>query len=55
MWIGYLARMYGGVEFVLTVTRDFVHNCQTPLLVLPDSVPAGTTLVFKHMGDSHAP
>jgi hypothetical protein len=36
----YLAKMYGGVEFVLTVTRDFVRNCQTPLLALPDDVPA---------------
>ena len=36
----YLARMYGDVDFVLTVTRDFVRNCQTPLLALPDDVPA---------------
>jgi pimeloyl-ACP methyl ester carboxylesterase len=36
----YLAKMYGDVDFVLTVTRDFVRNCQTPLLVLPDDVPA---------------
>ncbi len=36
----YLKKMYGGVEFVLTVTRDFVRNCQTPLLVLPDDTPA---------------
>ena len=27
-------------DFVLTVTRDFVRNCQTPILVMPDDVPA---------------
>ena len=27
-------------DFVFTVTRDFVRNCQTPILVLPDDVPA---------------
>ena len=27
-------------DFVWTVTRDFVRNCQTPLLILPDDVPA---------------
>jgi hypothetical protein len=25
---------------VFTVTRDFVRACQTPILVLPDDVPA---------------
>ena len=32
---------YGGAraDFVYTVTRDFVRNCQTPILVLPDDVP----------------
>jgi hypothetical protein len=25
---------------VFTVTRDFVRSCQTPVLVLPDDVPA---------------
>jgi len=24
---------------VYTVSRDFVRNCQTPILVLPDDVP----------------
>ena len=28
------------VDFVLTVTRDFVRACQTPLLVLPDDTAA---------------
>jgi pimeloyl-ACP methyl ester carboxylesterase len=27
-------------DFVFTVTRDFVRECQTPILVLPDDVPA---------------
>ena len=27
-------------DFVFTVTRDFVRNCKTPILVLPDDVPA---------------
>ena len=27
-------------DFVFTVTRDFVRGCQTPLLVLPDDIPA---------------
>jgi len=27
-------------DFVFTVTRDFVRSCQTPVLILPDDVPA---------------
>jgi pimeloyl-ACP methyl ester carboxylesterase len=27
-------------DFVFTVTRDFVRQCKTPILVLPDDVPA---------------
>jgi pimeloyl-ACP methyl ester carboxylesterase len=36
----FLMNMYGGerADFVYTVSRDFVRNCQTPLLVLPDDV-----------------
>jgi pimeloyl-ACP methyl ester carboxylesterase len=45
----YLDRMYGGVDFVLTVTRDFVRNCSTPLLVLPDDVPAHPYAVAMEM------
>ena len=26
-------------DFVLSVTRDFVRNCQTPVLILPDDIP----------------
>ena len=27
-------------DFVLTVTRDFVKSCQTPVLIMPDDIPA---------------
>jgi len=27
-------------DFVFTVSRDFVKSCQTPVLILPDDVPA---------------
>jgi hypothetical protein len=37
----FLTKMYrSNPDFVLTVTRDFVRNCRTPLLVLPDDIPA---------------
>jgi pimeloyl-ACP methyl ester carboxylesterase len=37
----FLSRMYrANADFVFTVTRDFVRACQTPVLVLPDDVPA---------------
>ena len=37
----FLNRMYrSNPDFVFTVTRDFVRSCQTPILVLPDDVPA---------------
>jgi hypothetical protein len=37
----FLKSMYGtNPDFVFTVTRDFVRSCQTPVLVLPDDVPA---------------
>jgi pimeloyl-ACP methyl ester carboxylesterase len=36
----YLTNMYRtDPDFVFTVTRDFVRNCQTPVLILPDDVP----------------
>jgi hypothetical protein len=36
----FLKKMYlSNPDFVFTVTRDFVKNCQTPILVLPDDVP----------------
>ena len=37
----FLTKMYRtNPDFVLTVTRDFVRNCQTPVLILPDDIPA---------------
>jgi len=37
----FLNKMYrANADFVFTVTRDFVRNSQTPILVLPDDVPA---------------
>ena len=45
----YLDRMYSGVDFVLTVSRDFVRDCRTPLLVLPDDVPAHPYAVAMEM------
>lgn len=37
----FLKTMYGtNPDFVFTVTRDFVRDCRTPILVLPDDVPA---------------
>jgi hypothetical protein len=27
-------------DFLYSVTRDFLRSCQTPILVLPDDVPA---------------
>jgi pimeloyl-ACP methyl ester carboxylesterase len=36
----FLNKMYRtDADFVFTVSRDFVRNCQTPILVLPDDVP----------------
>jgi pimeloyl-ACP methyl ester carboxylesterase len=36
----FISKMYRNVDFVITVTRDFVRNCQTPVLILPDETPA---------------
>jgi len=36
----YLDNMYTKrADFVFTVDRDFVRNCQTPVLILPDDIP----------------
>lgn len=36
----FLTAMYrANPDFVLTVTRDFVRNCRTPVLILPDDTP----------------
>jgi pimeloyl-ACP methyl ester carboxylesterase len=37
----FLNKMYrSNADFVFTVTRDFVRDCRTPILILPDDVPA---------------
>jgi pimeloyl-ACP methyl ester carboxylesterase len=37
----FLTRMYKtNPDFVFTVSRDFVRQCQTPVLVLPDDIPS---------------
>jgi pimeloyl-ACP methyl ester carboxylesterase len=37
----FLTKMYrANPDFVFTVTRDFVRGCQTPVLIMPDDVPA---------------
>ncbi len=38
----FLSNMYGGAraDFVYSVTRDFVSTVETPILVLPDDIPA---------------
>ena len=37
----FLTNMYlKNADFVFTVTRDFVRQCKTPVLILPDDVPA---------------
>src|SRR5204863_8976644 len=37
----FLTRMYRtNPDFVITVTRDFVRSCRTPILILPDDIPA---------------
>jgi pimeloyl-ACP methyl ester carboxylesterase len=48
----FLMRMYGDVDFVLTVSRDFVKSCQTPVLVLPDNTPPhpyATAMEMAHL------
>jgi pimeloyl-ACP methyl ester carboxylesterase len=37
----FLTKMYkNNPDFVFTVTRDFVKQCKTPVLILPDDIPA---------------
>jgi pimeloyl-ACP methyl ester carboxylesterase len=37
----FLTKMFrANPDFVFTVTRDFVRNCQTPVLIMPDDIPA---------------
>jgi pimeloyl-ACP methyl ester carboxylesterase len=37
----FITKMYRtNPDFVFTVTRDFVKSCRTPVLILPDDIPA---------------
>jgi pimeloyl-ACP methyl ester carboxylesterase len=37
----FLTKMWRtNADFVFTASRDFVRNCQTPVLVMPDDIPA---------------
>jgi hypothetical protein len=36
------------------VTRDFVRTCQTPVLILPDDIPAHPYAVAMGSGDARA-
>jgi len=41
MCSAFLHKMYrSNPDFVFTVTRDFVRGCETPILILPDDIPA---------------
>jgi len=36
----FLTKMYrNNPDFVISVSRDFVRSCQTPVLILPDDIP----------------
>ena len=51
----FLTRMYRtNPDFVFTVTRDFVRGCQTPVLILPDDVPAHPYAVAMESRDARA-
>jgi len=46
----YLKKMYlSNPDFVFSVTREFVRNCKTPLLVLPDDTEAHSYPVAMEM------
>jgi pimeloyl-ACP methyl ester carboxylesterase len=48
----FLTNMYTKrADFVFTVTRDFVRECQTPILILPDDVPAHPYAVAVEVAD----
>jgi pimeloyl-ACP methyl ester carboxylesterase len=48
----FLTNMYTKrADFVYTVTRDFVRECQTPIMILPDDVPAHPYAVAVETAD----
>lgn len=36
----FVTNLYRKSDFVFTVTREFVSKCQTPVLIMPDDIPA---------------
>ena len=36
----YLTNMYRKSDFVFSVSREFVRQCQTPVMIMPDDIPA---------------
>src|SRR5262245_11465320 len=51
----FLTKMYRtSPDFVFTVTRDFVRNCQTPVLILPDDIPAHPYAVAMEAANARA-
>jgi hypothetical protein len=54
----FLTKMFRtNADFVFTVTRDFVRKCLTPVLILPDDVPAHPYAVAMEcaMPERHCP
>jgi pimeloyl-ACP methyl ester carboxylesterase len=48
----FLTQMYrANPDFTFTVSRDFVRSCQTPMLILPDDVPAHPYAVAMEVAD----
>ena len=51
----FLTKMWRtNADFVFTVTRDFVRSCQTPVLVMPDDIPAHPYAVAMEVRDARA-
>src|SRR5438445_9885734 len=47
----FLTKMYkSNPDFVFTVTRDFVRNCQTPVLILTDDIPGHAYAIAMEAG-----
>ena len=48
----YLHNLYRNPgDFVYSVSRDFVRSCQTPMLIMPDDVPAHPYAVAMEVAD----
>jgi pimeloyl-ACP methyl ester carboxylesterase len=47
-WSAFRERMYGG-DFVFNVSREFIRNCRTPLLILAGSDPYHPTPISREL------